>query len=157
MKIPESILRLIPPALATATVALYSVVFAHIYQQVGKPFPERLYSSLLSELQRGSVQLLLLSLAVLATWVVYLHIQISRDPQIIRGRYAFDPKTRIRTRRGVRYCHKCLMSPECFEAPLTAGNVQGVWVCETQNCGGVYRDSTFIQPPPESQQPRGHW
>ena len=147
MRIPESISKWIPVALAGGTLTLYSIVFSHIYLQVGHPFPEQLYPSALAELRRGSVQLLILSLAVSVAWLGYLLLLLSDNPRRIRKRFAFNAKTGIRTRNGINYCHRCLMKPECVESPLASTKVRGWWRCDAPECSATYQDETYTPPP----------
>ena len=89
--------------------------------------------------------------ATILGWQVYTLRR--ENPQIIRERYAFDPKTKIRTRRGIRYCNRCLLSPECLPSPLAVSETQGLWMCDNKNCGQPYYDETFV-PPPEEPPPK---
>lgn len=150
MRIPESISKWLPVAIGGALLSLYGFVFQQIYQQVGSPFLARLFPSLLTESQRGSIRLLLLSLVVSVAWVAYLHVLLLKDPRRIRRRYTFNQKTGISSLRGVNYCSKCLMKPECLESPLRIGKVPGWWVCDA--CGAPFQDENYIESPAKPRQ-----
>ena len=149
MKIPESLRKTLSIAIVGVIVSGYGFVFREIYHQAPAPFQEHLLPATINEMRRGSIQLLLLSLVVSVAWIGYLLSILSTNPHLIRSRYRFDQKTKIRFRRGIRYCNICLLSPECLPSPLAMTGTQGMWICGNKNCGHPYYDETFVQPPEE--------
>ena len=137
MRLPTSISEWLRASLLAGLAALYGWVLLRIQADTPKPFPEHLLPALLSEIQRGSVQLLLLTDVVLGSWVYYLHRLVS--PKRTRDRYTLS-RTGIRVRKGKNYCNRCIMEDSPVESELYDLGARGDWKCD--RCHGEWFDET---------------